>query len=329
MTHRRFLPKYVSSFTDRHGKMRYQYRRKGRKSGYFSSALGSEKFRAEYYAYDTETANSKNTNFQRPKRSTIGDLKKRYMSVPDRLGPSKVTQQKVGAVIEDFCKGREERLVSQLTFEHLDAIIAKKKKKTVRNTPSGPREVGGYFAAKKLRKELIRLFEIARKAGFCDHNVAEDTAPVSVSAVRQLGAFTRGPTRKFRNTNVAGRWGPVNEQHWSCFSGLIREGPTSLRWAWRKHVTVAFLLCRKRPEQSFGCPWLISWLRPSWRYRPDSPTLPASSSRKRAPHSPRSRLETGSRRHAIKRDCHQSGGRMDCERQPYGEWRSLGCATKR
>ena len=74
------------------------------------------------------------------------------MSVPDRLGPSKVTQQKVGAVIVDFCKGREGRVVSQLTFENLDAIITKEKSETVRGTPSGPREVGGYFAAKKLRE---------------------------------------------------------------------------------------------------------------------------------------------------------------------------------
>ena len=189
MARRRFLPKYVSAFTDRHGKIRYRYRRKGRKSGYFSAALGSEEFRAEYNAFDSETANRKNINFQRPKRGTIGDLKKRYMSVPDRLGPSKVSQQKVGAVIEDFCKGREERLVSQLTFEHLDAIIAKKKKKTVRNTPSGPREVGGYFAAKKLRKELIRLFEFARKAGFCDRNVAEDTEPVKREHGEATGGF--------------------------------------------------------------------------------------------------------------------------------------------
>lgn len=189
MARRRFLPKYVSAFVDRHGRVRYRYRRKGRKGGYFHSLPGSEEFRAEYHAFENDASNNRNTYVERPKRGTIGDLKRRYMSVPDRLGPSKVTQQKVGAVIEDFCKGREGRLVAQLTFEHLDAIIAKKKRKTVRDTPSGPREVGGYFAAKKLRKELIRFFEFARKAGFCDRNVAEDTSPVKRERGETTGGF--------------------------------------------------------------------------------------------------------------------------------------------
>lgn len=189
MARRRFLPKYVSAFSDRHGKIRYRYRRKGRKGGYFSSSPGSEEFRAEYHAFENKSSSRQDAQIQRPRRGTIGDLKHRYMSVPDRLGPSKITQQKVGAVIEDFCLGREDRLVSQLTFEHLDAIIAKKKTKTLRATPAGPRGVGGYFAAKKLRKELIRFFEFARKAGFCDRNVADDTSPVKRERGEATGGF--------------------------------------------------------------------------------------------------------------------------------------------
>lgn len=158
--------------------MRYRYRKKGAPAGYFHSSPGTEEFRIEYHAFQNQNSGKANDNWTGYQLGTIGHLKHRYMSVPTRLGPSKVTQQKVGAVIEDFCRGREDRLVSQLTFEHLDAIISKKLKKTLRDTPSGPRPVGGYHAAKKLRKELVRFFEFAKKVGMIDHNPAEQTERV-------------------------------------------------------------------------------------------------------------------------------------------------------
>jgi hypothetical protein len=48
MARRRFLPKYVTSFTDRHGKERLRFRRKGFEPHYFKAALGTEEFREEY-----------------------------------------------------------------------------------------------------------------------------------------------------------------------------------------------------------------------------------------------------------------------------------------
>ena len=186
---RRFLPKYVSSFRDRHGKMRYRFRRKGGPDGYFESSPGTEEFRVEYNAFQNLSMRKAPEIGARHRPGTIGDLKHRYMSVPTRLGPSSVTQQKVGAVIEDFCRGREDRRVSQLTFEHLDAIIAKKLKKTLRDTPSGPRPVGGYHAATKLRKELVRFFEFAKKVGMIDHNPAKQTEAVKRPRSEGRGGF--------------------------------------------------------------------------------------------------------------------------------------------
>lgn len=64
-----------------------------------------------------------------------------------------------------------------------------------------PREVGGYFAAKKLRKELIRFFQFAKKAGFCDHNVAKDTSPVQRGRGEASGGFcawTEGQIAQFQ-----------------------------------------------------------------------------------------------------------------------------------
>jgi hypothetical protein len=47
---RRFLPKYVTAFVDRHGKERLRFRRTGFESHYFKSKLGTEEFRQEYRA---------------------------------------------------------------------------------------------------------------------------------------------------------------------------------------------------------------------------------------------------------------------------------------
>lgn len=46
--HRR---RFVTSFKDRHGKIRYRFRRKGLKTRYFSAPEGSAHFKSEYYAF--------------------------------------------------------------------------------------------------------------------------------------------------------------------------------------------------------------------------------------------------------------------------------------
>lgn len=201
MARRRFLPKYVSAFQDRHGKTRYRYRRKGYPTGYFQSAPGTEEFRTEYHAFENPGDKPAQEPRINAKPGSIGELKHRYMSVPTRLGPSTVTQQKVGAVIEDFCRGREDNAVAKVRFEHLDAIIARKMQKTMRETPSGLRPVGGFHAAKKLRKELVRLFAFAEKIEMIDHNPAAQTQEVKRPRGEGRGGFhtwTEAEITKFR-----------------------------------------------------------------------------------------------------------------------------------
>jgi hypothetical protein len=46
----RRLPKHVSEFVDRHGKIRIRFRCKGRADHYFKSVAGSAQFEDEYQA---------------------------------------------------------------------------------------------------------------------------------------------------------------------------------------------------------------------------------------------------------------------------------------
>lgn len=180
----RFLPAYVTRFVDRHGKERLRFRRKGFASHYFQAPLGTEDFRTEYHLCMNPGA-AKPVESPRSTPGTIDDLVARYCAVPERLGPSAVTQGKVRAVIEDFRNGRGDRPVKLLTFEHIDAIIAKKKIKT----GSGNKTKGGVHAARKLRKELIRLFDFAVKLGMCERNPAAMSQPVKTPNSEKSSGF--------------------------------------------------------------------------------------------------------------------------------------------
>lgn len=186
----RFLPEFVTRFKDRHGKERLRFRRKGFPSGYFKAPLGTEEFREEYRAFkdaDAPAKAAKERIINSAAPGTLEDLFNRYVAVPERLGPTVPTQKRVRGVLERFIAGRGDRSVAALRFEHLDAIIAKERVKR----PHGKRTVGGVESARKLRKELVRLFAFAVKVGMCETNPANHTDRVKVApAERSRGYHT-------------------------------------------------------------------------------------------------------------------------------------------
>ncbi|MFZ2997575.1 tyrosine-type recombinase/integrase [Sphingobium sp.] len=187
----RFLPEYVSRFKDRHGKERLRFRRKGYPSQYFTAALGTEGFREEYHRFNSSDAIAQaieDAHLARTIPGSIGDLLRRYLSVPERLGPSEVTQTKVRHILERFAEGREDRPVKGVGFEHIDAIIAKARIKSV---DAKGRKVGGHEAARKLRKELRRFFAFSRKLGWITANPVDDSQPIKVAPnERSTGFYT-------------------------------------------------------------------------------------------------------------------------------------------
>ncbi len=185
----RFLPEYVSRFKDRHGKERLRFRRKGYPSQYFTAPLGTEAFREEYHRFNSPEAIAEAREAAAAARcvpGSVGDLLRRYLSVPERLGPSPVTQAKVRGILERFCEGREDRPVKGITFEHIDAIIAKTR---VKRIDAKGRKVGGVEAARKLRKELRRFFGFARKLGWIAVNPVDDAQPVKISPNERSSGF--------------------------------------------------------------------------------------------------------------------------------------------
>lgn len=179
----RFLPPYVSRFIGQHGKVRYRFRRTGFPSGYFTADMGTEEFRTEYHAFMNPGEVAKPEPAPRYKLGSIDELVTRYFADPKRLGPSEVTQSKVRAVIEDFRSGETSKgvkigslPVAMVTFEAIDKIVSRKLVKT----GTGNKTKGGLHAARKLRKELIRLFNFAVRAGMIATNPAELSGKVTM-----------------------------------------------------------------------------------------------------------------------------------------------------
>jgi len=109
---------------------------------------------------------------------TIGDLFARYVAVPGRLGPSKTTQAKVLRILERFVAEHGGKTVIGLQFEHVDAILAKRLVKV----QAGKRMEGGVEAARKLRKELIRMFAFAVKTRMRSDNPVVSSDRIKVAA---------------------------------------------------------------------------------------------------------------------------------------------------
>lgn len=199
----RFLPKHVYAFTSQHGTERLVFRRKGFKTSYFKAAFGTKDFQAEYDALLNPAEPLAAKPIARAKPGTLDDLVTRYCAVPTRLGPSEVTQSKVRAVIEDFRNGRGDRPVSLVTFEAIDKIVAKKLIKT----GTGNKTKGGLHAARKLRKELVRLFDFAVKAGMCQANPVIQAEKVKSPAGQKSKGFhswTEDEIQQYRDRHQIG-----------------------------------------------------------------------------------------------------------------------------
>jgi len=147
---------------------------KGFPPGSFKAPLGTEEFRAEYRAFINTEAPTIAVNRAAP--GSIDDLVTRCFAVPERLGPTETTQRIVCVVLEKFRAEIGPLPVARVTFEHIEKIIAAK----IAKRQVGKRTEGGIQPAKKLRKELVRLFAFAKKAGMHATNPAEDAERVKV-----------------------------------------------------------------------------------------------------------------------------------------------------
>lgn len=170
---RRMLPKYVSSFTDNRGKVRYRFRRTGCPTHYFQAKLGSPEFMAEYQAC-LDSAYNANVISRHILPGSVDHLVSQfYQSTAFNRGKD-ITRHKNRAILDAFrdLVGRDgvrigDRPVAGVQFYHLDKLLAEKAQKHP-------------FAAHNLRKQLKRLFGHAVKLKLRPDNPAMLTDPLDI-----------------------------------------------------------------------------------------------------------------------------------------------------
>jgi integrase len=190
------LPKHVSAWKDRHGKVRYRHRKFG-VTRYFKSEIGSPEWLAEYHEYE---ASDRNFIKARHRPGTLGDLITRYYRSQDFNAQGEVSRAKNRAVIEEFRQGRDDRPVALLTFEHIDTILAKKAQKSLREDG---KTMGGPAAAQRLRKQLRRLFEHAVRLEMIRKNPVQHTTAVKYKT-KGFHSWTEDEIAVFRERHALG-----------------------------------------------------------------------------------------------------------------------------
>lgn len=169
---KRWLPKYVGEFTDRHGKKRYRYRRAGVKVGYFKNLQpGSKEFLAELAAFEDMAAKP---GEDRVMPGTFDELLARYYRSPEFLDLRDSTKRVYRGVFERWRekrgktsgKRRGAAKVSDLKASHLTEWMGEM--------------IEDRNAANMLRKRLSALMDFAVRNDLARVNPLRSTKALKV-----------------------------------------------------------------------------------------------------------------------------------------------------
>jgi len=120
----RRLPKYVTEFRDRHGKMRTRFRRKGQADHYFQHVPWTPEFMSEYQAcLSGETASAIVPGANRTKAGTFNALIVAYYGSSEFKQLAESTRRAYRGVLERFRAKHGEKRVAALERKHVKAII--------------------------------------------------------------------------------------------------------------------------------------------------------------------------------------------------------------
>lgn len=173
---RRWLPRYVSAYADRHGKTRYRFRRKGFASYTFKSQPGTEAFRQELRACEDGTAAPPvQPGADRTRPGSFDDLIVRYYRSPDFLDPGARTQVVYRGVIERWRStiGRNGQRFGELMVRDLRAAHVEKMMAAM---------LPHRTAANMLRKRLRALMAFAVRLEWVGSNPVASTRPFKVDS---------------------------------------------------------------------------------------------------------------------------------------------------
>lgn len=150
----------VTRVSDRHGKVRWRFRMKGRPPCYLPGEYASSEFRAAY----ERALNGEGEEGPPPSRAAVHGsfdwLIEHYLRTPDWQKLAKITKKNLGNDIDRFRRAHGTKMVADLQPHHVEAILA--------------RQAGTPAAANKLLKLIRRLCNQAIRRGVITVNPAQN-----------------------------------------------------------------------------------------------------------------------------------------------------------
>jgi enterobacteria phage integrase len=224
--------KYVHAFRDRFGRMRYYFRRYGKRTA-LPSLPGSSEFMAAYAAQLNET--SKHVELRpKPVRGTFSALAILYFSSPQYQTLSATSRSNYRRVIDGFLKQHGHRQVDQMTREHVDIIIGK-----MANKPGA-----GIILLKRLRT-LVRY---AMALGWTDR---DPTAGVKSYRSKEIHTWNEEEIAIFEK-----RW-PEGSRERLAFALLLytgQRGSDVHRMMWTDLVGDAIRVAQQKTAAKLSIP---------------------------------------------------------------------------
>lgn len=168
------LPRNVSSFVDRHGKLRYRFRKAGYSPAYFKAHPNTPEGKAELRAM----IERKPVATDRYARGTVGWAAGRYFASPAFTGRKNAeTAANARRILEPFVGGFANDQLGGFRFDHIETILSE----AAKPRKVGKRKRGGPSAADNLRGELKPLFDYGFKLlGIEKPNPVDQAAPITV-----------------------------------------------------------------------------------------------------------------------------------------------------
>jgi integrase len=189
------LDKYVSRFVDRHGRERFRFR----KSGY-SRYLPNPALPEYAEAYEAALRRDPRELKSPPVTpGTIEDLVRKYYRSLAWQQLSDVRRKNLRSVIEPFRAEHRDILVRHFRFDHIEAIVMRRAQPDAQHR----RRRGGPHAAKRLRAQLIKLFNLAMKLGWIVSNPAALSDPVKAQ-VKGYHTWSDDQIEMYRTTHPIG-----------------------------------------------------------------------------------------------------------------------------
>lgn len=189
------LDRYVSRFVDRHGRERFRFRKNGY-SRYLPHPTLPEYAKAYQEAVRRDPRQLESRSVA---PGTIEDVVRKYYRSLAWQQLSEVRQKNLRSVIEPFRAQHRNILVRHFRFDHIEAIVMRRAGPDTQNR----RRRGGPHAAKRLRTQLIKLFNLAIKLGWIESNPAALSDPVK-ARVKGYHTWSDNQIERYRETHLVG-----------------------------------------------------------------------------------------------------------------------------